>query len=322
MLTVLQLLAGLGLLLLGGEWLVRGSSRIAIAIGMSRLLIGLTVVSFGTSAPELAISMDAVFSGTPEIALGNIVGSNISNVLLILGVTAVFYPISVAKRVVWVEVPVMIGFSILFLIVVLDGTLSFVDGVLLMSCMIAFIVMQIRTERRAKGKSTGVEMVDEQEEAAKETTWRTVVISGALIVAGIAMLWFGANWLVDAAVSIATSLGVSQLVIGLTIVAIGSSAPEIVTALAASRQGHPEMAVGSVLGSNTANLLTVGGMTALLGNGIAIPDSLIRFDLPVMLAAAALCLPIFASGRLVSRTEGFVFLALFCCFNIALFMHA
>ena len=318
MLSVLQLFGGLGLLLIGGEWLVRGSSRIASALGMSRLLIGMTIVSLGTSSPELAISLDAVLIGTPEIALGNIVGSNIANVLLILGLTALFYPISVSPRVVRVELPLMTGFSILFLALVIDGSLSTLDGLVLSSCMLAFVVMQIRGERN---QDTATEEDSETIDPAASMWQQRIgrhLGNVAFIVAGGTCLWLGANSMVEAAVAIAKALGASELVIGLTIVSIGSSTPEIVTAIVAAKHGHAEMALGSVLGSNIANLLVVGGLSALIGGGIPVPKALFQFDIPVMLAAAFLCFPVFVTGQRISRREGGVFLSLFCCFTIAL----
>lgn len=320
LLTILQLLGGLSVLLVGGDFLVRGSSRIAKAAGMSQLLIGMTIVSLGTSAPELAVCLDAVLDGTPEIALGNIVGSNISNILLILGLTAMVYPITVSRRVVRVEVPVMIGFSILFLVLAFDGRLSVADGVGLVFCMVMFIAAQIRGELRRTDAS--LEDDDNGPPEADTKPRASIPKSLGLMLAGILMLWTGAGWMVDAAVVIAKTLGVSELVIGLTIVAIGSSAPELVTTISAVKQGHAEMALGNVLGSNIANLLTVGGLSALCGGGIRVPGVLFELDLPVMLLAAIICLPVLGLGNRVSRAEGAVFFTLFCGFTIALFTRA
>lgn len=320
MLTAVQLVIGLTILLIGGDCLVRGSSRIASAFGMSQLLIGMTIVSLGTSAPELAVCLDAVLHGTSEIALGNIVGSNISNILLILGLTALFYPITVSHRIIRVEVPVMIGFSFLFLILVFDGRLSMLDGAGLVFCMLLFLAAQIRSEIRRQ-KNSNDEESDAKVDTAKKS-WKAIASSLSLMLAGIVMLWLGADWMVAAAVDIARAWGVSELVIGLTIVAIGSSAPELITTVSAVKQGHAEMALGNVLGSNIANLLTVGGLSAICGGGIGVPSSLFQLDLPVMLAAAVLCLPVLGLGRRVSRAEGAVFFTMFCGFTIALFVRA
>ncbi|MFK7820262.1 MAG: calcium/sodium antiporter [Planctomycetaceae bacterium] len=316
MTNVIMLIAGLIVLLLGGELLVRGASKIAAVLGMSNLMIGLTVVSFGTSAPELAVCLDAVFSGTPELALGNIVGSNIANVLLILGVTACLYPIVVSRRIVWAEVPVMIGVSLLFLFLVLDRTLTRTDGIILLSAMVLFLVWQFWSEKKRESGNPDSESEDAEIELPRgKAKWLSSGGSIMLVVIGVAMLWRGANWMVEAATEIATVMGVSQLVIGLTIVAVGSSLPEIVTAILATKKGHPEMAVGSVVGSNIANLLVVGGVMGTFSNTISVPSELLTFNIPIMLACAVACLPVFITGHKIDRWEGATFATLFFLFT-------
>lgn len=301
--------------------MVRGAVDFAERLGMSKLLVGLTVVAFGTSAPELAICLDAMAMEKPDIALGNIVGSNITNILLILGLTAAFFPIVIHRQIVQREVPIMIGVSVLFLILCIDGVLGIVDGIILIAVMAAFLFWQIRSEQKSnevridtvESDSEGNEKVETQ---VKKINW----ISFVVVLAGVACLWFGAGWMVIGASGLATSFGVSKLVVGLTVVAVGSSAPEIVTALLAAKRGFPEMAVGSVVGSNIFNLLLVGGATILFSPNIEIPEAAFQFDIPIMLVSSIACLPIFAAGHRIDRWEGILFLVCFVAFIALLFV--
>ncbi len=318
MTDIVLITIGLLALFFGGESLVRGASKIASDLGMSRLLVGLTVVSFGTSAPEMAICIDAVRVGESEIALGNIVGSNISNVLLILGLTSLVVPIVVHQQVIRREIPFMIAVSALFFLLAFDRELSKLDGMILILSMGLFLYYQFITMRRSN-------LLDFEQDfvVAGPTTTESNVFKGRMkrnlintgfVLIGIVLLWVGATWMVKGASSLAAALGVSQLVIGLTIVAIGSSAPEIVTSLVAALRGHPEMAIGNVLGSNIANLSLVGGASAVISSGIAVPDESLRFDIPIMLAAAFACLPVCASGNRIDRWEGGLFLGCYGMF--------
>lgn len=314
--SILTLL-GLATLLGGGDLLLRGSVTVAEAFGMSRLLIGLTVVSLGTSAPEMAICLDAAMDGKPEIALGNIVGSNVANVLLILGITSLITPIVVESKIIRREVPIMIGISLFFLLLVSDQTLSVIDGSILLGSMIIFLLWQFRLAQLGDQVKEAPTPDPADPEVAKANYGLTAI----LIFGGAAMLWLGAGWLVQGASGLASSLGVSQLVIGLTVVAIGSSAPEIATSILAARRGYPEMAIGSVLGSNIANLLLVAGGTTLLAGGIPVPSEALEFDLPVMILCAIACLPIFSTGHQIVRWEGAVFLMCYIAFSTFLFFR-
>jgi cation:H+ antiporter len=309
---------GLVLLIVGGELVVRGSVYIAERLGMSKLLVGLTVVAFGTSAPELAICLDAVALEKPEIALGNIVGSNITNVLLILGITATLFPIVIHRQIVQREVPIMIAVSLLFLMLCYDGILGLVDGLVLLVAMVIFVSWQIRAE----SKSTNALKSDEMQSSEDSTPTRGYLfwLSVAVVATGAACLWFGAGSMVVGASDLATSFGVSQLVVGLTVVAVGSSAPEIATAVMAAKRGFPELAVGSVIGSNIFNLLLVGGATIIFSPNIAIPLEAFQFDIPIMLVSSIACLPIFATGHRIDRWEGVLFLVCFLAFTILLFV--
>lgn len=322
MIEVFLVVVGLASLVGGGELLLRGAVNVAEAFGMSRLLIGLTIVSLGTSAPEMAICLDAALDGNPEIALGNIIGSNVANVLLILGITAIVMPIVVQREIIQKEVPIMIGFSLLFVLLVIDGFLSQIDGAILLTGMVGFLVWQFFAASSVSAKrnqeSGDLSNANVDSPAEPNESRNRLVISVILILAGAVLLWLGAGWLVKGASGVAIRLGISQLVIGLTVVAIGSSAPEIVTSVLAARRGYPEMSVASVIGSNIANLLIVTGFTAVLSDTIMIPQESIEFDIPVMVICAIACLPIFTTGHRIVRWEGVLFLASYAAFTMLL----
>lgn len=306
--TTLALAAvGLAVLSYGADVLVRGASRLAQALGISSLVVGLTVVAFGTSAPELAVSVQSAFSGHADLAVGNVVGSNIFNVLLILGVAAIITPLVVARQLVRVDVPLLIGVSVAVWLMSLDGSIGYLDGALLTTGVVAYTAFTVRQSRReTKNNAAG--------ENEPKTTARMIVIDVALVVVGLAMLVVGSRWFVAGAVQVAQWLGVSDLVIGLTIVAAGTSLPEVAASIAASLKGERDLAVGNVIGSNLFNLLCVLGVSALVApNGLPVPSSALAFDLPVMIAVSVACLPIFFAGHLITRREGVVFL----CFYVA-----
>jgi cation:H+ antiporter len=316
-----MLIAGLVLLLVGAEALVRGASRIAAAVGISPLVIGLTVVAFGTSAPEMAVGAQAALAGNADIALGNVIGSNIFNILVIIGLSAVIIPLVVHQQLVRWDVPLVIALSVLVLLLGLDGKLGRVEGVLLFLGLLAFIAFQIWQGRR--------ETEEIQQEYAQEYGDRRAkgarqgALNVFLLVAGLGMLVLGADWLVDSASVIARSLGVSELVIGLTVVAAGTSAPEVATSAMAAVRGERDIAVGNAVGSNVFNILGVLGLTAVLApNGIAVPESALRFDIPIMIAVAVAALPIFFTGYTIARWEGALFLALYGGYVLFLFLDA
>ena len=301
-------------LVAGAEALVRGASRLALVLGMSPLAVGLTVVAFGTSAPELAVSTSAAWRGEPDLAFGNVVGSNIFNVLLILGVSALAAPLAVARKLVRVDVPVMIGVSLVAAALAADGRVGRVDGLLLVSGLIAYTVFTVRTTGREAATEAG---------PAPPWSARTVLVSVAGIAIGLALLILGSHWFVEGATAVARSLGVSELVIGLTIVAAGTSLPEVVTSLVATVRGEREIAVGNVVGSNLFNLLGVLGVSAAVSpDGVGVAPAAMRFDLPVMIAAAVACLPIFVSGHRIDRWEGGVFLGYYVAYVTYLILHA
>jgi cation:H+ antiporter len=297
------LVIGLILLVFGAEALVRGASKLAAAIGISPLVIGLTVVAFGTSAPEMAVSTISGLSGQANIAMGNVVGSNIFNVLFILGVSALVAPLVVAQKLVKIDVPLMIIASLAVYLFSLNGVIGRPEGLVLFAGIIAYTIFLIRQSRR---ESRAVQAEYAQEYGDKEPlSPKAVLKDAALILLGLGLLVLGSKWLVDGAVAIAQKLGVSDLVVGLTIVAAGTSLPELATSVVASIRGERDIAVGNVVGSCLFNLLAVLGLAGVVSpNGIAVSSQALRVDIPVMIAVAVVCLPIFFTGSRISRKEG------------------
>jgi cation:H+ antiporter len=321
LMSVALLVGGLAALVCGGELLVRGAVRISRLAGISPLVIGLTVVAFGTSAPELAVSMKAGLTGQSEIAVGNIVGSNIFNVLLILGVASLITPLVTSSQLIRRDVPLMIFVSILVLALAWDGRVDRVDGVLLFAGLIVYTVWSIRASRR---EIASVQRQYEQEYGAPlATTPRTWPTQVVLIAVGLAILVLGADWLVRGATSLARLWGMSELLIGLTIVAVGTSLPEVATSLIASLHGERDIAVGNVVGSNLFNLMCVMGLAAVVTpGGMVVPDTALRVDIPVMIVVAVACLPIFFTGHLIARWEGALFLFYYVAYTTYLVLAA
>ena len=327
--VILQLVVGSGLLIAGAELLVRGASRLATASGISPLVVGLTVVAFGTSAPELAVTVGAAHTGAADVALGNVVGSNIFNVLFILGLSAAIAPLVVVRQLVRLDVPLMIGVSGLVLVLALDGTIGRLDGVLLAAGIVSYTVLLIRKSRRETARTRAVydaaygEDGYDLEFGPERDGPRTWPLDLALIAAGLVLLVFGSQWLVAAAVATAEALGVSELVIGLTIIAIGTSLPELATSVLAALRGERDIAVGNVVGSNLFNLLAVLGFGSVLApDGLPVSPGVLAFDLPVMIGVAVAALPIFFTGYTISRWEGGVFLAYYLAYMTYLFLDA
>ncbi|MCE2917134.1 MAG: calcium/sodium antiporter [Rubrivivax sp.] len=315
--------AGLVALVIGASLLVRGASKLALSFGISPLVVGLTVVAFGTSAPEVAVSVGAVLDGKTDIAIGNVVGSNIFNVLFILGISALITPLIVNVQLIRQEVPIMIGASLLLLALGLDGKLSMWDGGFLAVLMVVYTVFLVVQSRRATAAE--IEAACAEIPKVDRKAWDdNIAAQIALIAAGLAALVFGSDWLVGASIAFAKALGVSDLVIGLTIVAAGTSMPEVATSIAAALKGERDIAVGNVVGSNTFNILGCLGLSGLVSGdlGLAMAPSLLSFDIWVMLAVALACLPIFITGREIARWEGGVFVAYYCAYVAYLILAA
>lgn len=304
----LLLFVGGGILLIGGaELLVRGASRMAIAAGITPLVVGLVIVAFGTSAPELAVTVGSAWAGESDVALGNVVGSNVFNILVVLGLSAVVAPLIVSQQLVRFDVPLLIAAGVLVLFLGLDGVIGRVDGALLAAGVITYTIFLIRQSRK---ENSGI--TQEYEEAFGEAPagLRGWVPNIAFVGVGIGMLVVGAGWLVDAAVTTAEALGVSELVIGLTIVSAGTSLPEVATSVLASIRGERDIAVGNAVGSSIFNLLAVLGFGSIVAPaGVSVPPGALTFDIPVMIAVSVAALPVFFTGYLIRRWEGAVFLA-------------
>ncbi|MFU2486515.1 calcium/sodium antiporter [Thauera sp. WH-1] len=316
---VLMFVAGLTVLVIGADVMVRGASRLAVSFGVSPLVVGLTVVAFGTSAPEMAVSVGSALSGSPDLAIGNVVGSNIANILLILGISALITPLLVDEQIIRQEIPIMIGASVLLVVVALDGRIGLLESIVMFGLVIAYTVFLVVQSRRA---SKAVQ--DEFETEIPTSNWdRHWSVQIALVVVGLAMLVVGADWLVEAAVAFARAFGVSDLVIGLTVVAVGTSMPEIATSIVAAVRGQRDIAVGNVVGSNVFNILAVLGVTGIVsGAGLPVSEAARNFDLWVMLAVAFACLPIMITGREIARWEGGVFLGYYAAYTAWLVLQA
>jgi cation:H+ antiporter len=319
--TILMFAAGLVALVVGANLLVRGASKLALSFGISPLVVGLTIVAFGTSAPEVAVSVGAVLDGKTDIAIGNVVGSNIFNVLFILGVSALITPLVVNIQLIRQEVPIMIGASLLLLALTLDGLLGLLDSALLFALLIAYTVFLVR-QSRAETQAARDEFAAESKPAVPGAWDSRLPVQVALIVVGLGLLVLGSDWLVSSAIVFAKALGVSDLVIGLTIVAAGTSMPEVATSVMAAVKGERDIAVGNVVGSNTFNILGCLGISGLVAGqaGLQMPESLLNFDIWVMIAVALACLPVFLTGREIARWEGGVFLLYYVAYVVYLIL--
>ena len=289
MITWLSIIGGFVILTLGAESLVRGASSIALKLGLSPLIIGLTIVAFGTSAPELAVSIKSAVAGNSGIALGNVIGSNIANIGLILGITALIRPIKIESQMVKRDIPIMIAASLLFWGFLLDDGLSFIDGAILSTLLVTYLSYSYFTADKQASDET---------EDVGQRQWLSIIF----IIVGISMLVGGGILFVDGAVALAQSFGISEIIIGLTIVAIGTSMPELVTSIVAALKGQSDIAIGNVVGSNLFNILGILGVTALIHPIIG--SEISPLDWQVMIGLAVMLLPFAYTGLRIGRREG------------------
>lgn len=307
--TWLLLVLGLVLLVFGADLMVKGAARLAGNFGVPALVIGLTVVAFGTSAPELAVSVKAAYSGQAELAIANVVGSNIFNILLILGLSAIIAPLMISRQLIRQDVPIMVGVSLVAAAMALNGNIDRLEALALTIGLLSYTAFLFY-----QGRKQGMDTSDEEVEAmlkVKAPAWQNLL----LVAGGLVLLVLGARWLVQSAVEIATMFGVSEAVIGLTIVAAGTSLPEVVTSVVATMRGERDIAVGNVVGSNIFNILSVLGLSGLVSPiPLLAGEQLVQLDLPVMLGAAILCVPLFFTGAILDRIEGSIFLALYVAY--------
>ena len=313
-LDIIFVVAGLALLTFGGEALVRGASTIASKLRISPLVIGLVVVSAATSAPEFAVTVGSVASGEPDLAIGNVIGSNIANILLILGIAALVSPLVIKRQLVRFDIPVMLGLTGLMVLFSLDGVISAADGIVLFALLAVHTLISFVVGKKATNQ------VDYSPvELPLNTKPINVFFAIGLLVAGVGLLVVGSQLLVAGAVNIATALGVSSLVIGLTVVAIGTSLPELATSVVAIARGETDMAVGNVVGSNIFNIgLVLGVPSIIFGEGLPVIASALAIDAPLMMAAAIALLPIAFTGFKVQRWEGALFLSLYVAYVVFL----
>lgn len=301
---------GLIALIWGAEILVRSSSKLAASLGVSKLVIGLTVVAFGTSAPELAVGIEAGLINQPDILMGNVIGSNLTNTLLILGLASLIIPLQVHKNLIRFDLPVMISATLILILLSLNNIITFWECVILIVCLIVYLYSLVRFS----GKSRLTE--EELNEAG--SPWK----NGFLAIIGLIMLVAGARWMVESATIFAVMAGVSELVIGLTIVAVGTSLPEIVTSVLAAVRGEKDLAVGSIVGSNILNILSVIGISGLFISGIPVQDSILEVEYLVLMGVSVLCFPIFFTGRRIKRIEGAIFLSSYILYLFYLYLSS
>jgi cation:H+ antiporter len=309
-LQIAAFVAGLVLLVTGGNALVRGSSSIAARLGISPLVVGLTVVAWGTSAPELAVSLGAALRGLGDMALGNVVGSNIVNILVVLGVSALVAPLAVSRRLVRLDVPILVALSFGVWGFALDRRIGRIEGVVLLAAAVLYTWFAVRVSRGDPSPGS----------AAKPTG--TALSDVGRIVLGLVLLTLGSQALVWSATAFARALGVSELVIGLTIVALGTSLPEMAASIIAAFRGERELAVGNAIGSNIFNIVAVLGLTAVASPaGVPVADAALAFDIPVMVAVAVACLPVFFAQR-VGRPAGALFIGYYSAYTLYLILAA
>jgi cation:H+ antiporter len=329
---------GFVLLVQGAEALVRGASKLAIAVGLSPLVIGLTIVAYGTSAPELSVSLTSIVSHQANLAVGNAIGSNITNILLILGVCAVIAPIAVLRQVVQIDIPVMILTTGLLLPMSLDGLINRVDGAILLVIAVVYTVsIASRNSTDGSQESYGSEVPDlsgcsdltdgtartDPQHSLRLHGPRSIGLSLMQVGLGTGMLVLGSRWLVEGAVAIATALGMDELIIGLTVVAVGTSLPELAASLVATLEGERDIAIGNVIGSNICNVVIVLGLPALISpDAVTVAADALQLNIPFALAVEVVCLPIAFTGYVVSRWEGFLFLFYYVSYIAYLLLKA
>lgn len=312
---------GLVALVVGGEFLVRGATGIAVAAGVSSLVIGLTVVAFGTSMPELVVSLQAAAAGSSGIAVANVVGSNIFNILFILGLCGMIAPLAVSSQLVRIDVPLMIFGSLLVYVFAFGGKIMPWQGLLLLAIIISytvFIVRRSRRETRAVKAEYDEALSDERAEVKNVPVW----LSGLLVLVGLFILVLGARWLIEGSVVLARRFGVSETVIGLTIVAGGTSLPEVAASVMATIKGERDIAIGNIVGSCTFNIFSILGIAPLVSGGLPVAPEMLNVDFPVMLIAAIACFPHFVAGLTFNRIEGVLFFISYAGYTTWLVLQA
>ena len=321
--TFIVLIVGLAFLTLGAEWLVRGASSVATRFGIAPIVIGLTVVAFGTSAPEFAVSVQGALTGNSDVAIGNVVGSNTFNILFVLGLSAVIGSLTIEQRIIKRDIPILLAISVVIYGLVWNELVGRIEGVVLFIGIVVYTLWLLRGARKAESARVTSEYEEAVQQVEGETVTRPLYFQIGLVVVGLALLIQGSRFLVSSATTIAEALGVSDLVIGLTVVAVGTSLPELATSVMAAIRGQRDIAVGNVVGSNIFNLLAVlGASAAVSSSGISVNRELIRLDYPVMLAATLVLIPICWNGFAIKRWEGALLAAFYVAYVAFLVMDA
>lgn len=300
------MIIGLIVLIVGGDYLVKGASSIALRLHLSPLVVGLTIVAFGTSAPELVISIQSAVSGSPDLAMGNVVGSNICNLALVLGLTAVINPVKVQSNSIQVDWPVTMGSALLLYLTVREGFLEFWEGVLFVVLLLLYLVFIIRQSRKDVKAMQKMMDQDDIPDAPSKQIWKDL----GFIAIGCLGLYYGSEWFVGSAKELALSLGVEERVVGLTVVALGTSLPELVTACVASYKGQSDLALGNLMGSNIFNILSILGLTSMI-QSIPVHVDILNKDIIWMLLITLMILPLMIMRREVGRVDGLILLVVY-----------
>lgn len=304
--TIVLLIIGLIVLIVGGDYLVRGSSSIALRLHLSPLVVGLTIVAFGTSAPELLISIQSALKGSPDLVMGNVVGSNICNLALVLGLTAVINPVKVQINSIRFDWPMTMGASILLYLIVREGSIAAFEGILFLIIIISYLIFIIQQSRKETKANISAGDKDEIPEMPSKQIWKDLVF----IAIGCVGLYFGSEWFVNSAKELALSIGVEERVVGLTVVALGTSLPELVTAAVASYKGQTDLALGNLMGSNIFNILSILGITSIIRE-IHVHIDILNKDIIWMLMITLMILPLMIMRREIGRVDGFILLLVY-----------
>ncbi|HAA16661.1 MAG TPA: hypothetical protein DCE41_35110 [Cytophagales bacterium] len=313
--NIALLVIGLVCLIVGGEFLVRGASRIALRARLSPLVVGLTIVAFGTSAPELLISLRSALSGSPDMAMGNVIGSNICNLALVLGVTAVVSPIRVQTNSIRIDWPMTMGSSLLLYVLVREGYIDSYEGVLFVTILAIYTIFIVRKSRKDNQMMEELEGDLKPEELTRDK-W-SVLREGGLLVGGALGLYFGSEWFVGSAKDIALEMGVSQRIIGLTVLALGTSLPEMVTAIVAAMKKQTDIALGNLMGSNIFNILSILGITSMVTT-VHVSDDILQVDILWMLGITLVIFPLMLYRRQLNWVAGTVMLVIYAVYIYSL----
>lgn len=314
--NIIILVLGLVILILGGEFLVRGSSNIAIRFKISPLVVGLTIVAFGTSVPELLISIQSALKGSPDLAMGNVIGSNICNLALVLGVTALISPIEVRSNSIKIDWPMTMGSSLLLYFLVREGFVNSYEGVMFVIILVAYIVFIVQKSRKENKEIDPATLDLDPEDAAQSNGWK----DSFYIALGGAGLYFGSEWFVGGARDLALNLGVAERVIGITILALGTSLPELVTAIVASYKQQTDLALGNLMGSNIFNILSILGITSIIQE-IRVSGVILNIDMIWMLGITLIILPMMLYKRKLGRPEGALLVAIYLYYTYNVISH-